>query len=89
MRAPQAGVLRSHVTLGASVERGDCIGTVSDPLGLDEVEVTASRSGVVIGRTELPLVNEGDALFHIATFDRPEEVAISVSDFQNEMEDFA
>jgi hypothetical protein len=32
----------------------------------------------VIGRTELPLVNEGDALFHVATFDRPEEVVESI-----------
>ena len=30
----------------------------------------ANATGVVIGHTNLPLVNEGDALFHIATFDR-------------------
>ncbi|MFT5695495.1 MAG: hypothetical protein ACI9QQ_001473, partial [Myxococcota bacterium] len=35
---------------------------------------------------ELPLVNEGDALFHIATFERPADVSASLEDFQDELE---
>ena len=42
---------------------------VGDPLGEREVTVKATASGVVIGRTRLPLVHEGDALFHIARLD--------------------
>jgi hypothetical protein len=41
----------------------------------------------VIGRTELPLVNEGDALFHIASFERPKHVASHVEDFPVDLED--
>ena len=43
----------------------------------------ASHNGVVIGRTQLPLVNEGDALFHVATFERPDAVAESVDALQS------
>lgn len=45
----------------------------------------AQRAGVVIGRTELPLVNEGDALFHVATFDAPIKLASSVESFQDDL----
>lgn len=70
VRAPESGILRAAVRLGARVRRGERLGIVGDPLGQNEIEVTATSSGVVIGMTNLPLVNEGDALFHIASFDR-------------------
>ena len=42
--------------------------TISDPLG-DEVEdVTAPFDGIVIGRSNLPLAHEGDALFNLSSF---------------------
>jgi predicted deacylase len=86
VRAPESGILRGREALGSSVSPGDRLGAIADPLGTDEVVIRASHQGIVIGRTELPLVNEGDALFHIATFDRPEDVALSVDDFRDEMD---
>jgi predicted deacylase len=65
-RAEQSGILRSAVELGQSVAKGDVLGVISDPFGNDEMPVTTKIEGVLIGRTNLPLVNEGDALFHIA-----------------------
>jgi len=75
VRAPQSGILRDRIRLGAVVSSGRTLGIVADPLGHEEFEVRASREGVVIGRTVLPLVNEGDALYHVACFDRPDHVA--------------
>lgn len=66
VRAPESGVLLTNVALGATVEPGEFLGMISDPYGQTEVKVTAPIGGVVIGRLDLPLVNEGDALFHIA-----------------------
>ena len=43
---------------------------VGDPLGDSEEYVLATHSGIVIGRSKLPLAYEGDALFNVATFDR-------------------
>ena len=42
------------------------LGMISDPFGEVEAEVLAQDTGIVVGRTNLPVVNEGDALFHIA-----------------------
>ena len=42
------------------------LGIVSGPFGEVEEEVRAPAAGIVIGRTHLPVVNEGDALFHVA-----------------------
>lgn len=85
VRAPDSGILRERSKLGSAVKVGDRLGVVGDPLGAEEVAVIAHKGGVVIGRTELPLVNEGDALFHIATFEAPQEVASSVAAFQAEL----
>lgn len=40
---------------------------VADPFGEVEIELKSEYTGVIIGRTNLPVVNEGDALFHIAS----------------------
>lgn len=83
VRAPESGMLRTLVALGAHVDKGQLLGIVSDPFGEKEQEVVAHTEGVVIGRIHLPLVNEGDALFHVARFGRKgESVAKQVEDFQ-------
>ncbi|MDJ0655390.1 MAG: succinylglutamate desuccinylase/aspartoacylase family protein [Xanthomonadales bacterium] len=66
-RAPDSGVFRNHSRLGEIVKKGQVLGRISHPIGHDEVEIKAKRSGVLIGCTRLPLVHEGEALFHIAT----------------------
>lgn len=66
LRAPMGGLMRAHKSLGDRVRAGETIAIVSDPLGLTEEPVIARASGIVFGRTNLPVVNRGDALFHIA-----------------------
>ncbi len=67
MRAPAGGILRSLRKTGDIVEKDEVLGVVSDPFGETEAEVTALTGGLIIGRTNLPVVNQGDALFHVAT----------------------
>lgn len=66
VRASQSGILRSTAPLGATVEKNDNLGFISDPFGESETQVLSPWRGVVIGRTTLPLAYEGEALFHIA-----------------------
>ena len=66
LRAPEGGLLRTYRTIGEEVKEGDVVGAVSDPFGQVESEVVAPYGGLIIGRAILPVVNEGDALFHIA-----------------------
>ncbi|PLW69327.1 succinylglutamate desuccinylase/aspartoacylase family protein [Pseudohalioglobus lutimaris] len=70
LRAPESGILRTFVPLGAKIEKGQVIAMVADPLGTSETPIVAPGNGVVIGRTNLPLVYEGDATFHIAQYGR-------------------
>jgi predicted deacylase len=66
LRAPAGGILRTFKTNGEPVNKGDILGAISDPFGESETEVAALYGGLVIGRTNLPIVNEGDGMFHIA-----------------------
>ncbi|MFC5526362.1 succinylglutamate desuccinylase/aspartoacylase family protein [Rhodanobacter ginsengisoli] len=66
VRAPRGGLFRAFKTIGVAVEKGDLLGIVSDPFGDVDVEVLASTKGLVIGRSNLPIVNKGDALLHVA-----------------------
>jgi predicted deacylase len=68
VRAPQSGVLREVIPLGSQVKKNDPLGLIADPYGENEVPVLAPFAGVVIGKVNLPLVNEGEALYHIARF---------------------
>jgi hypothetical protein len=69
LRSPMGGILRARKTIGADVAEGEVVAVVSDPFGDREEVVKADRRAVIIGRTNLPIVNEGDALFHLAEVD--------------------
>ncbi len=84
VRAPQSGVLRMVVPLGALVSKNQIIGRVADPFGEQEEVIRANEPGIVIGKTNLPLVHEGEAVFHIARFKQPESATESVEAFQEE-----
>jgi len=86
MRAPQSGILRSRIRLGGVVNSGDVIGYISDPFGEAEQAVISEVSGVLIGITKLPLVHEGEALYHVATTSSVGTAAKAVKDFHQEYE---
>ncbi|HEY0974528.1 MAG TPA: succinylglutamate desuccinylase/aspartoacylase family protein [Solimonas sp.] len=75
VRASASGILRAQVALGEEVKKGQVLGVIGDPLGEMETAVQATAHGVVVGRSSLPLVHEGDAVFHLARFDAPETAA--------------
>lgn len=65
-RAPQGGIFTPLVSLGKAVTQGSLLGFIADPQGSSETEVIASYAGVIIGRTNEAVADEGDGLFHIA-----------------------
>lgn len=82
VRAPDSGILRTMVALGSSVQKNTLLAVIADPFGEKEIQVNTPSSGIVIGRTNLPLVNEGDALYHIARFEEIGEAEARVDEFQ-------
>lgn len=86
VRAPQSGILRTITSLGSKVEKDEIMGIVADPFGEREEEIRAPFAGLVIGRTNIPLVNAGEALFHVARFKSPGAAAEAVETFQQELD---
>ena len=64
--APEGGILRSKRGIGDHVNKGETIGEISDPAGERSAAVVSEDDGIIIGRTNLPVVNRGDALYHVA-----------------------
>ena len=87
VRAPYSGVLRTLVPLGGYAPKGSVLGVINDPLGETEYTVMAPQDGIVIGRTNLPLTYEGDALFHLAYYRQASEAVFDqVEAFQERMD---
>ena len=66
LRAPMGGLFRSFRADGELARRDDVLGAVSDPFGEQEREIVAPFDGLIVGRAVMPVVNEGDAVFHLA-----------------------
>lgn len=75
LRSPKGGIFVAQPHAGAIVEEDEILGTVSDPFGDDVIEIRAPFRGMIIGEAMLPVVNRGDALFHVAKLDHFESAA--------------
>ncbi|HSG51967.1 MAG TPA: succinylglutamate desuccinylase/aspartoacylase family protein [Rheinheimera sp.] len=83
VRAEHDGIARYYVGLGQTVKPGDTLAHIYSPYSDFEVAVVATFAGIVIGRNNLPLVNEGEALFHIAevsSLDEAEKTLDAIND---------
>ncbi|WP_412060843.1 succinylglutamate desuccinylase/aspartoacylase family protein [Rubrivirga sp. IMCC45206] len=71
-RAEESGTLQMTHDIGDLVEKGQQVGTLTAPLGDQSIPVVSRDSGLIIGKTQLPLVYEGEALFHVARLEEPD-----------------
>lgn len=83
VRAGASGIHTTAVALGERVSKGSELGVIAGPFGENPTPVLAATAGIVIGRNKLPLVNEGDALFHIAEFDSTQHARQRVEAYQD------
>jgi predicted deacylase len=81
VRAPASGIVTGKSPLGKRVREGDRLAVITDPLGERAENVTSPLRGLIIGRSNLPLAHEGDALFHIADFDSVTRAEEAVEEF--------
>lgn len=87
IRAPQSGIMRAAKSLGNPVRKDEVLAVISDPFGEKESPVPARFPGIIIGKTNLPLVNEGEALFHVARVEKPAAVEETVESYHEELAD--
>ena len=85
IRAPASGILQMKVPLGGRVARNSKIGTIADPFGGEDVDIRSPVSGMVIGRLNMPLVHQGDAVIHIAHLDRLKGIEPVIEEFRGEI----
>jgi len=65
MRAPNPVLFSSLVKPGEHVKTDQKIGKITDPYGVKETYILSKKAGVIFGLNNRPVVNVGDALFHI------------------------
>jgi uncharacterized protein len=65
IRARQGGLFRFFIKDGSKVEKGQVIGTISDPYGKYEFKIKIPQCGYVIGLNHAAVVYKGDALLHL------------------------
>jgi predicted deacylase len=81
VRAPCSGIVSRKAELGTRVLKQQSLALVGDPLGEDQEDVLAPFDGIVIGRSNLPLAHEGDALFNVAAFKSVSRAETKVEEF--------
>ncbi len=65
IRANSGGILLSDVSLGSTVERGDLLGTITDPMSNASTKLFSPYSGRIIGMARNQVVMPGFAAFHV------------------------
>jgi uncharacterized protein len=71
VRAQSSGILFSQVKLGAKVEKGDILGTVTNPVSGEKTRILASHAGKVIGMALDQFVLPGFAAYHLGILPVP------------------
>ncbi|MDX1808518.1 MAG: succinylglutamate desuccinylase/aspartoacylase family protein [Sulfurospirillaceae bacterium] len=93
VRSSESGILRTVKALGDIVVKNEIIAYIDEPLGDNTFSIKTPFAGVIIGKSEIPLVQEGDAIFHIAKFGNLENAEDRMEHFhendtaQNEFEE--
>tara|TARA_R110001599_G_scaffold285697_1_gene488061 strand:+ start:392 stop:628 length:237 start_codon:yes stop_codon:yes gene_type:complete len=70
--------------LGDQIKKGDILADIGSPYGDIIDVVTASRAGILIGQQNIPLVQEGEAMFHIAYFEEDDaDIVVQIENAQD------
>lgn len=72
IRSERDGLILSRVELGQTVSRNQILAEVVTPHETEGTKILSPVTGIIIGVSNIPITNEGEALFNIACFDRNE-----------------
>lgn len=78
VRSPRGGVTHRVRKSGDAVRKGDLLAAVVGLFGEEPEEIISPIDGIVIGHATLPVVHQGDAIFHIASVAHPERVGARI-----------
>lgn len=86
VRAPDSGFVIHKKELGDRVEDEEILADIKKPLGDVTGHVLSNADGIIIGKQNIPLVQEGEAVYHIAYFNKPKKVEASIEKMQDTYE---
>lgn len=66
VRAHRSGLLHVKIQCNQHVLKGELLATITDPYGKMRFRVSAPNDGYIISVNESPIVNQGDAIFHLS-----------------------
>ncbi|RUO42952.1 succinylglutamate desuccinylase [Aliidiomarina taiwanensis] len=72
VRSSRDGIVLVKVELGQTVTKGHILAEVASPHDQSTANITSPIHGIIIGKSNIPVTNEGEALFHIVSFEREE-----------------
>lgn len=73
IRARRGGLWQLLVDEGEKVMKGGALGVIGDPFGADRITIRAPFDGIVIGKTNNPVVHGGDSLVHLGKLGAPQD----------------
>lgn len=82
VRASHSGSFELLKKIGDHVKKDELLATITDPFGKQPFQVFAEAGGIIIGLSMIPLVNQGDAMVHIATFEHVRKVKKAIDLFE-------
>jgi len=85
VRGSASGFVVHFKDLGDRVEKDELLAHINDPFGETIAEIYSPFNGVVIGKQNIPLIHEGEAMYHIAMFKTPDTVAEHVEIMNDEL----
>jgi uncharacterized protein len=87
LRANASGIVNHELHLGDQVKKGDLLAEIGSPYGEVINVVRATRAGIIIGKQNIPLVQEGEAMYHIAYFSEDDGlIAGQIENVQGQVE---
>ena len=86
VRSETDGLINIKLKLGERVNKNNILAYIVNPSGGESLALRAPTDGIIIGISNIPVTNEGEALFHIAQFegDEIEIVNGNLDDFMQE-----
>ncbi len=86
VRASDSGFVIHKKELGDRVYEHDVLAEIKKPLGDVSSKVLSNADGIIIGKQNIPLVQEGEAVYHIAYFNKPKKVEASIEHMHGSFE---
>lgn len=83
VRAADSGFVIHKKELGDRVAENDFLAEIKKPLGDVSSQMLSPTDGIIIGKQNIPLVQEGEAVYHIAYFNKPQKVEASIENMRD------